>query len=83
MQFVARINAFWTVADFPIYSAFQSALFFNDRDTDIFGYTGINCGLIDDDAAGHKISTNNMACILNRFQVRSFVLPNGRRYCHN
>src|SRR5690554_4154875 len=51
MFFVTRIDSLGTVPGKEIIVVFQSAHFLHHRDTLIFGYTGIDCGLIDNDVS--------------------------------
>ena len=83
VNLVSGVNSFGRITNLKINTALQTGLTLNDRQTYIFGYTGINGGLKDYNRAFGQIPTNDFTCTDNGSKIGSVVLINGGRNCND
>ena len=83
MHLVAWIDTLGAISDLPVNTAFQTRLFLNDRDTDIFGHAGVDGGFVNNNTPWHNVPTDYTAGILHRLKIRSLVVLDRRRNSNN
>jgi hypothetical protein len=73
MRLVSRVDSLWTVSTKKVLIKLKSRSFLKDRNAVLFGFTGIDRGLIDDDITRLQSACNCLTGKKQWLQFRSIV----------